>query len=209
MSLIEKLIPVIVVDSPNSAVELARLYKSAGITSIEITLRTETALDCIAAVKDSRIDIQIGAGTITDNEQAQEATNLGVDFLVSPATSESLLRFAAKTNLPMYLGFSTISEALRLVDSGLGIGKFFPAESSGGSSFLQSLASVLPNFRVFPTGGIQLSNLADYLKLSNVTHIGGTWLAPKQNIAQGDWKAIEKLLQETKEYLANYERNEK
>jgi 2-dehydro-3-deoxyphosphogluconate aldolase/(4S)-4-hydroxy-2-oxoglutarate aldolase len=209
LSLIEKVIPVVVVDNPDSAVKLAKLYKSVGISAIEITLRTKTAIDCVRAVKDSKLDLRLGVGTITDVDQAQVAASLGADFLVSPATSEGLLKFASETPLPMYLGFSTVSEALRLLESGLTVAKFFPAEAAGGAPFVQSLAAVLPNLHLFPTGGIQLSNLADYLDLPNVLQIGGTWLAPKRLIAQGEWRAIEEILQKTQQYLANYERNEK
>jgi len=202
----DKIIPVVVVDDPQTAVELARLYKSKGIGAIEITLRTDNAISCIRAVKDAQLGIRIGVGTVTTWADAESAEGLGVDFLVSPATSPDLLKFAQNSPVPMYLGFSTVSEALRLLEAGIEHGKFFPAEAAGGAQFLRALGSVLPKFRVFPTGGIHLSNLANYLDLENVIQIGGTWLAPTDSIEKRDWIAIDKILQQTQEYLASYER---
>ena len=206
MTAIDKIIPVVVVDNPDHAVELARLYKLGGISSIEITLRTQRAVDCIKAIKHANLGMRLGVGTIINASEAATALELEVDFLVSPATSPDLLKFVQDVQVPMYLGFSTISEALRLADAGLGVGKFFPAEAAGGAAFVQSLGSVLPKFQVFPTGGIQLPNLARYLNLPNVLQVGGTWLAPKDQIANGEWTSIEKVIKETQQYLASYER---
>ena len=206
MTVLDKIIPVVVVDDPETAVELARLYKSKGVGAIEITLRTDNAISCIRAVKDAQLGIRIGVGTVTTWADAESAAGLGVDFLVSPATSPDLLKFAQNSPVPMYLGFSTVSEALRLLEAGIEHGKSFPAEAAGGAQFVRALGSVLPKFRVFPTGGIHLSNLANYLDLENVIQIGGTWLAPTDSIEKRDWIAIDKILQQTQEYLASYER---
>jgi 2-dehydro-3-deoxyphosphogluconate aldolase/(4S)-4-hydroxy-2-oxoglutarate aldolase len=106
MTAIDKIIPVVVVDNPDHAVELARLYKLSGISSIEITLRTQRAVECIKAIKDANLGMRLGVGTIINASEAATALELEVDFLVSPATSPDLLKFAQDVQVPMYLGFS-------------------------------------------------------------------------------------------------------
>lgn len=207
--MLSKITPVVVVNEPQSAVRLAELYLESGISTIEITLRTSGALDCVKAVKAANLGIRLGVGTITTRAEAEAAASLDVDFLVSPATSAGLLDFASSSTAPVYLGFSTVSEALRLIDSGLQIGKFFPAKTAGGAEFLRALGAVLPKFHVFPTGGIELADVPNYLALPNVFQVGGSWLAPKEKIKNQNWAAIEQILQQTQQYLANYEREQK
>ncbi len=205
MSLLKKIIPVVVIDNANDAVKLAELYQNAGIGAIEITLRTERALECVLAIKQANLDIEVGVGTVLDLSQAKKAMDMGVDFLVSPGATSELLDFASGISIPFHLGFATVSEGLVLRQSGMTTGKFFPAEAAGGASFIQALGAVLPGLQVFPTGGIQLSNLAKYLDLGNVFQIGGTWLSPKDLVAKADWSAIKLTIDETKQYLNNYE----
>ena len=182
--------PVIVIDDSIKAVPLAQALIDGGIRTIEITLRTPAALESIRAVANSCPDILIGAGTVTNAALAASARDAGARFLVSPGTTDAVIKGAADAGLPLLPGAASVSEIMRLMDAGFSAIKFFPAAAAGGPSFVKSLASPLAGLQVCPTGGISLDNAQDWLSLPNVPCVGGSWIAPQTMISAGDFRTI-------------------
>lgn len=188
--------PVVVLDDADTAPDVARALLAGGIGAIELTLRTPAALEAIEKVAAQVPDIVVGAGTVTTPEQARQAAEAGAAFLVTPGTTDSLLDAVTATGLPFLPGAATVSEAMRLAERGLDTLKFFPAEASGGPAALKAFAGPLPHLRFCPTGGVSVANAADYLALSTVGCVGGSWLTPKDAVAEGDFARIESLAKE-------------
>ena len=186
-------VPVVVVDDLAQAVPVARALVAGGLPVIELTLRTSVALDEIRAIADEVPEILVGAGTVLTPGQAKEARDAGAQFLVSPGATPSLLAGLADTGLPFLPGTATVSEVLAVLEAGWTEMKFFPAEASGGTAFLSSVASPVPAARFCPTGGITAATAASYLTLPNVGCVGGSWLTPKDALASGDWARVERL----------------
>ncbi|MEU3622047.1 keto-deoxy-phosphogluconate aldolase [Amycolatopsis coloradensis] len=183
--------PVVVLDDAADAVPTARALLAGGIGVIELTLRTPAALASIERIAAEVPEIVIGAGTVTAPEHAKQAADAGAKFLVTPGCTDSVLDAAFDTGLPFLPGASTVSEAMRLAERGLTALKFFPAEASGGVAYLKSIGGPLPGLRFCPTGGITVKTAPDYLALSTVGCIGGSWLTPKGALAAKDFGKIE------------------
>ena len=186
-------VPVVVVDDLTHAVPVARALVAGGLPVIELTLRTPVALDAIRAIADEVPEILVGAGTVLTPGQAKEAKDAGAQFLVSPGATASLLAGMTDTGLPFLPGTATVSEVLAVLETGLTEMKFFPAEASGGTGFLSSIAWPVPAARFCPTGGITTASAASYLALPNVGCVGGSWLTPKDALETGDWARVEQL----------------
>lgn len=189
-------IPVMVIESVADAVPLARALVAGGLPVLEITLRTAAALDCIRAIIAEVKGAIIGAGTVLDHRQLADCEKLGCEFAVSPGSSPKLLDAARDSSVPLLPGGVTASECMNLLERGYRFQKFFPAEPAGGTAYLSSLASPLPQVKFCPTGGITLATAPNYLKLGNVITIGGSWMAPKKLVEAKDWAAIETLARE-------------
>lgn len=190
-------IPVVVVDDAAHAVPLAQALLRGGVRVIELTLRTPAALAAIERVAAEVPGIVIGAGTVTAPEHAEQAAKAGAAFLVTPGSTDRVLDAAEDTGLPFLPGAATVSEAMRLAERGLTSLKFFPAEAAGGVDYLKSIGGPLPGLRFCPTGGITPASAPSYLALANVGCVGGSWLAPKDALASGDWARIEELARAT------------
>jgi 2-dehydro-3-deoxyphosphogluconate aldolase/(4S)-4-hydroxy-2-oxoglutarate aldolase len=128
---------------------------------------------------------------VTSRDRMREAKDSGADFVVSPGTTQALWNASLEYQLPILPGFSSASEAMALMELGSQCGKFFPAEASGGVNYLKSLAGPLPDFLVCPTGGIKAETAGNYLACPNVMCVGGSWIAPTDLLAQGDYAKIE------------------
>ncbi|MEM9442483.1 MAG: bifunctional 4-hydroxy-2-oxoglutarate aldolase/2-dehydro-3-deoxy-phosphogluconate aldolase [Pseudomonadota bacterium] len=186
-------IPVMMIDEIDQAVPLARALVKGGLRVLEITLRTPIALDAIRAIIADVDDAIVGAGTVLTPQQLEHVAALRCKFAVSPGFTTSLLDAATTSPCPLLPGTSTASEVMQLLDRGHDRMKFFPAEAAGGTAMLKSLASPLPAAKFCPTGGIGPDNAAGYLALPNVLCVGGSWVVPKDAIAQGDWDKITML----------------
>lgn len=193
---LQPVVPVIVIDDAKSAVPLARALVAGGLKAIEITLRTPAALDAIRAVAEEVEGGVAGAGTVLDAKQWEAAVKAGAKFVVSPGAGPSLLDAADQSDVPLLPGAVTASEVMHLRDRGYSVLKFFPAEQAGGAAYLNALASPLSGISFCPTGGISLKNARDYLSLPNVVCVGGSWVAPKQMVAEGNWEGITELAAE-------------
>lgn len=189
-------VPVMVIENVEDAVPLARALVKGGLPVLEITLRTAKAMDCIRAIIAEVEGAVVGAGTVLTPEQLRDCDRAGCKFAVSPGSTGRLLGAAEDYDIALLPGGVTASECMALLEWGYAIQKFFPAEPAGGTAYLSSLASPLPQIRFCPTGGITPEKAVAYLKLPNVITIGGSWMAPKRMIEARDWAAIETLARE-------------
>lgn len=185
--------PVLVIKDLKNAVPLAEALYKGGLTVLEITLRTPAALEAITAIREHLPDAIVGAGTVIDSATLMAAEKAGSQFFVSPGTNDSLLAAAKYSQIPLLPGVATPSEAMRLFDQGFTALKFFPAEAAGGASMLKSIGGPLPQLDFCPTGGINPVNAPDYLALSNVRCVGGSWMAPEKLVTAQQWQAIEDM----------------
>ncbi|MEU8383225.1 bifunctional 4-hydroxy-2-oxoglutarate aldolase/2-dehydro-3-deoxy-phosphogluconate aldolase [Streptosporangium sp. NPDC048865] len=198
MSLLDiaPVVPVVVIDDPETAVPLARALVAGGLPVIEVTLRTAAALDAIARIAAEVPEAVVGAGTIRTPADVAASVAAGSKFLVSPGTTPGLVDAMEVSGVPFLPGVATASEVMALADRGVTEMKFFPAEAAGGLPYLKALGGPLPQVRFCPTGGIKLATAPDYLALPNVGCVGGTWLTPADALATGDYPRIEKLAAE-------------
>ncbi len=188
-------VPVLVIDDLAHAKKLAEALVAGGLPALEVTLRTPVALDAIRAMAEVPGG-RVGAGTLLTPADVKAAKAAGATFGVSPGATQRLLDACAEYDLPLLPGAATASEVMVLLEMGYTVQKFFPAEQSGGAAFLKSLGSPIPQVKFCPTGGISLKNARDYLSLPNILCVGGSWVAPKDALARGDWGAITTLAAE-------------
>ena len=188
-------IPVLVVDDVATARPLAEALVAGGLPVLEVTLRTPVALDAIREMAKVEGGI-VGAGTLLTPQDVAAAKEAGAKFGVSPGATDRLLQACEDADLPLLPGAATSSEAMRLLERGYSVQKFFPAEANGGVPALKSIGAPIPQVRFCPTGGVSPSNATDYLSLSNVVCAGGSWVAPGDLVNAGDWAGIEALARE-------------
>lgn len=184
-------IPVLVIEDPKKAVPMAEALVRGGLPSIEITLRTEGALEAIRLVAENVEGAIPGAGTVLDQAQYEAAVAAGSQFIVSPGATNTLIDIAEQSDVPLLPGAATASEVMALMERGYQRLKFFPAEQAGGASYLKSLSSPLAAVKFCPTGGVSLEKAPTYLKLPNVLCVGGSWIADAKAIEAEDWSGIE------------------
>ena len=183
-------IPVVTIERAADAVPLARALLAGGLNVVEITLRTSAALEAVRAIVAEVADVIVGVGTVVKPLDVTHAVDAGADFLVSPGTPANVAQALADAPVPALPGCATVAEAMTLAALGFPVLKFFPAEPSGGVRWLKAVAEPLPDVRFCPTGGINGDNAATYLALRNVLAVGGSWVAPAQAIAAGDFAGI-------------------
>ncbi len=188
-------VPVLVIDDLTHAKPLAEALVKGGLPALEVTLRTACALDAIRAMSEVPGGV-VGAGTLLTPADVKAAKAAGAKFGVSPGATERLLDACAEYELPLLPGAATASEIMALLELGYTVQKFFPAEQAGGAPYLKSIGSPIPQVSFCPTGGISLKNARDYLGLKNILCVGGSWVAPKEAMAKGDWAAITTLAAE-------------
>lgn len=190
-------VPVLVIDDLSHAKKLAEALVAGGLPALEVTLRTPVALDAIRAMAEVPGGV-VGAGTLLTPADVKAAKAAGAKFGVSPGATQALLDACADHELPLLPGAATATEVMLLLELGYTVQKFFPAEQSGGAAYLKSIGSPIPQVKFCPTGGISLKNARDYLGLSNILCVGGSWVAPKDAMLRGDWAAITTLAQEAR-----------
>ena len=183
-------VPVLVVKDAAHARPLAEALVAGGLPALEVTLRTEAALAAIREMAEVPGGV-VGAGTLLTPEDVKAAKAAGAAFGVSPGATDRLLAACEEEGLPLLPGAATATEAMRLLERGYDMMKFFPAEASGGAPALKSLAGPLPQISFCPTGGVSPGNATDYLSLPNVVCVGGSWVAPDGLVAEGAFDKIE------------------
>ena len=191
-------IPVIVIDKVEQAVPLAKALVRGGLPVLEVTFRTEAAAAAIAAIRAEVPEAIVGAGTILTVEQLLAAKKAGASFCVAPGFDPAIVEEAKNALMPFCPGVATASELSQALTAGCPMVKFFPAEAAGGVKMISNLLGAFrfTGVKFMPTGGVNLANLADYLAVPEVLCCGGTWIVPKDALAAGDWKRIEKLAAE-------------
>jgi 2-dehydro-3-deoxyphosphogluconate aldolase/(4S)-4-hydroxy-2-oxoglutarate aldolase len=186
-------VPVLVIKDVEHAVPLAKALIAGGIRVLEVTLRTDAALEVIAKIAKEVPEAIIGAGTVTNRAQLQQVIDAGAKFAISPGLTSDLLKAGNDGSIALIPGISSISELMTAVDHGYTHLKFFPAEASGGVKALKAIGGPFPDIKFCPTGGISPSNYNDYLALPNVCCAGGSWLAPEDAMINGEWDKITEL----------------
>lgn len=186
-------VPVLTIEHQGDAVPLARALVSGGLRVLEITLRTEVALEALRAIARDVLHAVVGAGTVLNGQQLEQARQAGARFVVSPGCTPALAAAATAAGLPFLPGVQTVSEAMALSEQGFSLLKFFPADTAGGLGWLKAVAPPLAGLRFCPTGGIGPDTAPAYLSLANVACVGGSWVAPRNAVAAKDWVAIERL----------------
>ncbi len=185
-------IPVLVVRDVAQAVPLAEALIAGGLPVLEVTLRSDAALDAITAMAGVKGAV-VGAGTLLTPEDVARARAAGARFGVSPGATPALLEACEGEALPLLPGAATASDAMALLERGYRVQKFFPAGPAGGVEYLRALGGPLPGIRFCPTGGIGQMNAAEYLELDNVLCVGGSWVAPGDKLEAGDWDGVRAL----------------
>lgn len=195
------LIPVITLERLEDALPLGQALVAGGITTLEITLRTEHAFGAITALRKALPEAWVGVGTVATLEQYRAAEAAGAQFVITPGSTLELLEYGIQAQAPLIPGISSLSELMEGYRLGYRAFKFFPAEVAGGVPALKAFAGPFPNVRFVPTGGIQAHMAAAYLALSNVSAVGGSWLTPADLIRVGDWAGITRIAQESLDML--------
>lgn len=185
--------PVIVIQKLETAVPLAKALVAGGIRVLEVTLRTPVALDAIREMCDAVPEAIVGAGTVTTPDELQAAIKAGATFGVSPGATPALLSAIVESGLPFLPGAMTPSDVMLRREAGFKAMKLFPAQQAGGLGMLKALGSVFSDVRFCPTGGIDVATAPQFLALPNVACVGGSWLAPPDLVAAGDWSRITEL----------------
>ena len=189
------IIPVIVIEKEEQAVPLAKALVKGGLPVLEVTFRTKAAAGAIAAIKREVPEAIVGAGTILTVEQLRAAKEAGAVFGVAPGFDPVIMAAAKAEQFQFCPGIATASELSQALTAGAPMVKFFPAEAAGGVKMIKNLLGAFrfTGVKFMPTGGVNLSNVGDYLAVPEIVACGGTWIVPKDALAAGDYVAIEKL----------------
>jgi 2-dehydro-3-deoxyphosphogluconate aldolase/(4S)-4-hydroxy-2-oxoglutarate aldolase len=190
---VSPVVPVMVINNADHAVPLAKALVKGGLKVLEITLRTDAALESIRRIKAEVPDAIVGAGTIINIDTLNAAIDAGAEFIVSPGTTDSLIDAALKTGVPLLPGIANPSEAMRLLEKGITAMKFFPAEAAGGVPMLKSIGAPIPQITFCPTGGVSQKNVNEYYKLPNVGCVGGSWMCAASLVDAENWDEITRL----------------
>ncbi|GAA6973086.1 bifunctional 4-hydroxy-2-oxoglutarate aldolase/2-dehydro-3-deoxy-phosphogluconate aldolase [Helicobacter pylori] len=190
---ISPIVPVVVIEDIKDAVPLAQSLIEGGIQIIEVTLRSSCALEAIELIAKNVPKMRVGAGTILNPTQLEQAQNRGAEFLISPGLTIKLLEYAKKKDMPLIPGVSSSSEVMQALELGYSALKFFPAEYCGGVKLLNAFNGPFKGVKFCPTGGISADNMCSYLNLENVLCVGGSWLTPKNLIQNKEWDKITEI----------------
>jgi 2-dehydro-3-deoxyphosphogluconate aldolase/(4S)-4-hydroxy-2-oxoglutarate aldolase len=194
----QRLVCVAVIDNPEDAVPLAEALMAGGLTTIEVTFRTEGAAEAIRRIRRDLPRMTVGAGTVLTPYQAAQAADAGAQFLVAPGLDELVLAAALARDVPYIPGVMTPTEVGRALNLKCKLLKFFPAEASGGVAMLKALAGPFAHTgaQFVPTGGITAATLPAYLALPQVAAVGGSWMAERELVAKHAWGKITALTAE-------------
>lgn len=197
------LVPVIKLDNPDQAVDLAAALKKGGIPVAEVTFRAAGADRAIAAIAKALPDVLVGAGTVVTVDQVKQAVDAGAKYIISPGFDPEVVGYCVEHNIPITPGCTNPSEVSIATKMGLEVVKFFPAEAAGGLKVLKALAGPFPKMRFIPTGGIGPDNLNSYLAFDKIIACGGSWMVPEKMLKENDWDGITALAKEAVRTMLN------
>lgn len=185
-------VPVIAIERAEDALGLADALLEGGLPIAEITFRTEAAAEAIAIMADKRPELNVGAGTILTSQALDAAIKAGAKFGLAPGFDAEIVEAAAARGLAFAPGVMTPSDLTAAARRNIRLAKFFPAGPAGGPTMLDAISAPFAHLgiRFIPTGGVSEATMADWLKLKSVAAVGGTWIARKDDIAEGRWKVI-------------------
>ena len=190
------IIPVVALEKVEYAVPLAESLLSSGISVLEVTLRTDAAIESITKIINSVPELTVGSGTVCNERQFKISQDIGCKFIVSPGLTPSLLNLARESQQDYLPGISSASDIMLGLEYGFTRFKFFPAESLGGVNTLKSLKGPFSNVKFCATGGIGANNFLNYLSLDNVSAVGGSWITPPELMDANEWLQIEQLVRQ-------------
>ena len=199
------IVPVIVIDDAKDAIPLARALCKGGLPVAEITFRTACAAEAIETITKEFPEMLIGAGTVLTPEQVDSAVKAGAKFIVSPGLNPKVVRHCLEIGVPITPGCSNPSDIEVALELGLDVVKFFPAEAAGGLPMIKAMSGPYGNLKFMPTGGLNETNILDYLKFGKILACGGGFMAPKDKIKAGDFDAIEKITRDTVMLMHGFE----
>lgn len=191
-----KLVPVVIFQDADNAEPLAKALIAGGLPIAEVTFRTAAAADSIKAIAEMHPEMLVGAGTVTNLEHAKKAKESGAKFIVTPGFSRAVTEFALENSIPIFPGVCTPTEIMMAMEYNLKVVKFFPASQYGGLSTIKALSGPFPSLRFMPTGGINASNVKEYLASPKVIACGGSWMVKENLIKECKYDEIEKLTAE-------------
>ena len=191
------IVPVVVIDDPDDAVPLAKAVSAGGLGVMEVTFRTAAAGAAIERISEELPNMLVGAGTVLSVSDVKRARDAGAKFAVSPGYDPEVVEECLKSGLPIIPGISTATEAQAAMKQGLDAVKLYPAAQLGGPSYLKAFTGVYPSLRIMPTGGIRPETMCDYLDLPNVAAVGGTWLCPRDMVAEKKFREIEATVRDS------------
>lgn len=194
-----RILPVITIGSEEQILPLADALSAGGLRTLEITLRSRHGLTAIRRLRQERPDLCIGAGTVLDRRMMDEVEAAGAQFIVTPGSTRDILEAGVSCSVPLLPGTSSASDVMEGYALGYRRFKLFPAEVCGGIAALKALGGPFGDVRFCPTGGVSAANAAQYLALTNVMCVGGTWMIDSATLERGDWAGIQ---QRTAEALA-------
>jgi 2-dehydro-3-deoxyphosphogluconate aldolase/(4S)-4-hydroxy-2-oxoglutarate aldolase len=186
------LVPVVVIDSVARATPLAAALRSAGLPTVEVTLRTEQALGALRVMAEDK-ELIVGAGTVVRPEQVHAAVAAGARYVVSPGFSAAVVKECEVQGVPCIPGVATATEIQCAVEHGIEIVKFFPAAAAGGAAAVSALSAPFSRVRFVPTGGITARTLPEYLAVPSVLAVGGSWMVAPDLVSAGDFGRITAL----------------
>ena len=190
------ILPVIKLNDAKDAVPLAKALCEGGLPCAEVTFRTDAAKESIAAMTKAYPKMLVGAGTVLNAEQVDAAVEAGAKFIVSPGLNPDTVEYCVKKGIPILPGCSSPSDIEQAIKYGLNVVKFFPAEAAGGLKAIKAMAAPYGQIRFMPTGGINPSNVSDYLAEDKILACGGTWMVPAAEIEAGNFDKIRELTEE-------------
>lgn len=204
MTVLERLrnsgvVPVVVIEDVKDAVPTANAMLMGGVDVMEITFRTAAGPDSIKAVADNCPDMLVGAGTILNLEQCKLAIEKGAKFIVSPGFDKEVVAYCIENDVPVTPGCVTPTEITAAVNMGLKVVKFFPANIYGGLNAMKNLSAPFVGVKFLPTGGVNASNIKEYIDAPFIHAVGGSWVCPKADISAGNFDKITQLCKEARE----------
>lgn len=191
-----RVIPVIQIDHPEDAEPLAKALVENGLPVAEVTFRTQAAREAIARMRQAYPEMCIGAGTVLNAQQVNNAKQAGAEFVVAPGLNPNTVKYCQSINMPIVPGVNNPSQIEQGLELGLTFMKFFPAEASGGVAMVKALLAPYVNVSLMPTGGVNEANIDDYLAIERVICCGGTWMVSPALIKQKNWQEIGRLVAE-------------
>ncbi|WP_162048389.1 bifunctional 4-hydroxy-2-oxoglutarate aldolase/2-dehydro-3-deoxy-phosphogluconate aldolase [Vibrio taketomensis] len=195
-----KVVPVIAIKDASKAAKLAQVLSDNGLPCAEVTFRTEQAAQAIKNMREAYPQMLIGAGTVLNSAQVDQAIEAGVDFIVSPGFNPTTVKYCQQRGVTIVPGVNSPSLVEQAMAMGLTTLKFFPAEPSGGKAMLKALSAVYP-VKFMPTGGVSPTNVKEYLSIPSVLACGGTWMVPNDLIENEQWEELSALVADVKQLL--------